>query len=60
MRIAIIIPTLNEASGIVTTLESLQPLRSRGHVLIVADGGSDDATVECTQALADRVVNRDR
>jgi len=55
-RLSIIIPTLDEAGGIVATLESLRELRRRGHEVIVADGGSRDATAALAQGLADRIV----
>jgi rSAM/selenodomain-associated transferase 2 len=56
MRIAAIIPTLNEAALIEDTLRRLQPLRAAGHLIIVADGGSADATVALAAPLADAVV----
>ena len=49
-------PALNEATGIRAALEELAPLRSRGHQVIVADGGSDDGTAELAHPLCDRVV----
>ena len=55
-RLSIIIPTLNEAACIVGTLESLAELRRRGHEVIVADGGSRDATVVLARGRADRIV----
>ncbi|MGP1677454.1 MAG: TIGR04283 family arsenosugar biosynthesis glycosyltransferase [Burkholderiales bacterium] len=55
-RLSIIIPTLDEAPCIVATLESLGDLRRRGHEVIVADGGSCDATADLARNLADRVV----
>ncbi|MBE0620698.1 MAG: TIGR04283 family arsenosugar biosynthesis glycosyltransferase [Burkholderiales bacterium] len=55
-RLSIIIPTLNEAACIAATLESLREFRRRGHEIIVADGGSSDATASLVQDLADRVV----
>jgi len=54
--LSIIIPTLDEASIIGATLESLADLRRRGHEVIVADGGSGDATVALARGLADRIV----
>jgi rSAM/selenodomain-associated transferase 2 len=54
--ISLIVPALNEAGGIVDTLQSLQYLRRRGHELIVADGGSTDDTVAVCAPLADRVI----
>lgn len=55
-RLSIIIPTLDEAARIVATLESLGDLRRRGHEVIVADGGSRDATAALARDLADQVV----
>ena len=55
-RLSVIIPTLDEAGGIVATLESLRELRRRGHEVIVADGGSSDATTALARGLADRIV----
>jgi rSAM/selenodomain-associated transferase 2 len=56
MRLAIVIPTLNEAATIEPTLRALAPLRQRGVNVIVADGGSTDATVARAAPLAERVV----
>lgn len=55
-RLSIIIPALNEAQGIGATLRALEPLRRRGHEVIVVDGGSVDATVSIARPLADVVV----
>ncbi|HEU4884156.1 MAG TPA: TIGR04283 family arsenosugar biosynthesis glycosyltransferase [Longimicrobium sp.] len=55
-RISIIIPALNEAVGIADALRPLQPLRARGHEVMVVDGGSADATMEIARPLADRVL----
>ncbi|MGH8682260.1 MAG: TIGR04283 family arsenosugar biosynthesis glycosyltransferase [Burkholderiales bacterium] len=55
-QISIIIPALNEAAGIGATLAALQPLRGRGHDVIVVDGGSEDGTPELARPLADRVI----
>ena len=55
-RLSIVIPTLDEAEGIVTVLSGLQAMRARGTEVIVADGGSRDATVELAAPLADRVI----
>ncbi len=55
-RLSIIIPTLDEAEGIVATLESLGELRRRGHEVIVVDGGSSDGTATLAAGFADRVV----
>ncbi|MFO1396887.1 MAG: TIGR04283 family arsenosugar biosynthesis glycosyltransferase [Burkholderiales bacterium] len=54
MRLSIIVPALDEAAGIATTLAALQPLRARGHEVLVVDGGSRDATLVVARPLADR------
>jgi len=54
MRLSIVIPALEEAAGITATLAALQPLRARGHEVIVVDGGSRDATLLIARLLADR------
>jgi len=60
MKISIIIPVLNEASVIVQTLSPLQPLRQKGHEVIVVDGGSDDDTMFLSKPLADEVIQSPR
>lgn len=57
MQISVIVPALNEAAVIARTLEPLQALRSRGHEVILADGGSADATVSIAATRVDRVVH---
>lgn len=52
-RFSIIMPALDEAELITSALNRLQPLRRRGHEVILIDGGSSDATV----ALADGLVD---
>lgn len=56
MRISIIIPTLNEAQHIESTLRCLEPLRKKGHEVIVIDGGSQDSTIQLAAATADAVI----
>jgi rSAM/selenodomain-associated transferase 2 len=60
MKLSVIVPTLNEAARIETTLASLAPLRARGHEVIVVDGGSSDATAALAAPLADRVLSAPR
>lgn len=55
-RLAIVLPALDEAGCIAATLHRLQPLRERGALVVVADGGSGDATVALATPLADRVL----
>ena len=55
-RISIVIPVLNEAAFLDTTLRVLQPLRERGHEVLVVDGGSRDSTMTIARKHADRVL----
>ena len=55
--LSIIIPALNEAHRIESTLTSLAPARERGAQVVVVDGGSEDATVSIALRWAD-VVRR--
>ena len=56
MRLAIIVPVLNEAGGIGRSLAELQPLRTRGVRVVVVDGGSPDGTADLARPLADDVI----
>jgi rSAM/selenodomain-associated transferase 2 len=56
MKLSIIVPVLDEGDGIVAALAALAPMRARGVEVVVADGGSRDATVERARPLADVVV----
>jgi rSAM/selenodomain-associated transferase 2 len=58
--LSIVVPTLNEAARIRATLARLQPLRARGHEVIVVDGGSHDDTAAAATALADRLLTAPR
>ena len=55
-RISVIVPALNEAEQIGETLDSLQPMRERGHEIILVDGGSQDATISLAAGLVDQVI----
>src|SRR6516162_10244736 len=56
MKLSIVMPVLNEADRIEEALGALAPLRSRGVEVVVADGGSSDATVALARPLADLVI----
>lgn len=60
MKLAIVVPVLNEAATLVARLQALAPLRSRGAELLVVDGGSSDGTMAMAQPLADRVLQAPR
>lgn len=55
-NISIIIPVLDDASCLADTLAALEPLRARGHEIIIADGGSRDGSMTIARKGADRVV----
>ena len=55
MRVSVIIPTLNEAAELPATLAHLRAAGSVAEI-IVADGGSDDATVDLARASGARVI----
>ena len=60
MKISVIIPALNEAENIVTTLEPLQSLRKRQHEIILVDGGSKDNTIELAENMVDNIITATR
>lgn len=55
-RLSIVMPVLDEAPQVAARLAALQGLRTLGVELVVADGGSIDATVAAIGALADSVI----
>ncbi len=60
VRLSIIVPVLDEAHGIEAALGALQALRHAGAEVIVADGGSSDATCRLASPLADLVIDAPR
>ena len=60
MKLSIIIPTLNEATVIGSSLAALTSLRERGHEVIVVDGGSRDDTVQLAQSLAYQIFTANK
>ncbi len=59
-RLSIIVPVLNEADGITASLQPLQTWRARGHEIILADGGSSDATVALAEPWVDKIIRSGR
>ncbi len=60
MTLSIVMPVLDEAADIETTLKVLAPLRARGAEVIVADGGSKDGTPDLARPLTDLVLTAPR
>lgn len=60
IRLSIVVPVLNEVEQVGAVLRSLQPLRGRGHEVLVVDGGSTDGTAELARGGADRVLSAPR
>jgi rSAM/selenodomain-associated transferase 2 len=59
-RVCVILPMLDEAPTAMAALAPLQAWRERGHRVIVADGGSTDATAEIARPLCDACVTAPR
>jgi len=57
LTLSIIIPCLNEASHIVSTLKKLQKIRQQGHEIILCDGGSTDNTCKLAENLSDHILS---
>ena len=56
MRLAVIIPTLNEEAKIARTLDSLFAQKNHLDLVVVADGGSTDATLALAREHGATVV----
>jgi rSAM/selenodomain-associated transferase 2 len=54
-KISIVVPVLNEASGVVKFLAPLQSWRAQGHEVVLVDGGSTDRTLDLARPLVDQV-----
>lgn len=59
-RLSIVIPTLNEAGTLPALLDDLQSQQELDAEIIVADGGSDDATPQIAAAAGARVLQTAR
>ncbi|MFN0305599.1 MAG: TIGR04283 family arsenosugar biosynthesis glycosyltransferase [Burkholderiales bacterium] len=60
MHLSIVMPVLNEAAHVREALAPLQPLRARGHQVIVVDGGSSDGTLGKLDGLVDLAIASSR
>lgn len=54
--LSVIIPTLDEAHGVVGLLQTMQPWRCQGVEVIVVDGGSRDGTGTLAKPLVDYIL----
>lgn len=60
MRLGVVVPMLDEAAAVESTLARLAPMRARGVRVVVVDGGSSDATMALAIPYADVVVQCER
>lgn len=60
MRLAIIIPVLNEAEGLPSLLEHLESMRGRGTEVIVVDGGSEDDSWQAASRAGVQAIRSQR
>jgi rSAM/selenodomain-associated transferase 2 len=60
MKLAIVVPTLNEAAYLPHLLESLERQTHRADEVVVSDGGSTDETVAIASAAGARLVHSER
>jgi rSAM/selenodomain-associated transferase 2 len=58
--ISVVIPTLDEADGIVSLLDALAPVRAAGGEILVVDGDSPDGTADIAAPHSDRVLSAPR
>lgn len=54
MRLAVVVPALNEAAGITATLEALRDQVDNDFDLVIVDNGSSDGTDQLVLGLAER------
>jgi rSAM/selenodomain-associated transferase 2 len=59
-QISIIIPALNEENTVGVLCDALQPLRQRGHEVILVDGGSTDQTIATALPQTDKLISAPR
>ena len=57
MKLSIVIPTLNEAQSIESTLTALQRFRQQGVEIVLVDGGSQDQTETLAKPWVDALLS---
>ena len=60
MKLAIVLPVLNEGAGLLPRLQALTPLRERGARVTVVDGGSVGGVPAFVTPLVDEVLSAPR
>ena len=60
LGLSVVMPTLNESATIQAALQALMPLAARGAQILVADGGSLDATAQLARAGGVQVIHAPR
>jgi rSAM/selenodomain-associated transferase 1 len=60
LRVAVVVPTLNEATVLADTLESVRSQVGGDARLIVADGGSTDATLDVATSFGAEILHAPR
>jgi rSAM/selenodomain-associated transferase 2 len=59
-ELCIVMPVLDEAERLADALRALQPLRRRGAIVVVVDGGSSDDSLAIARGAADVAVSAPR
>lgn len=60
MKLTVIVPMLNEASGLPRLLSQLLPLQAAGHQVLLVDGGSDDGSLQLARQAGLTVIESPR
>lgn len=60
MKLSVIVPMLNEASGLPRLLGQLLPLQAAGHQVLLVDGGSDDGSPQLARQAGLTVIESPR
>lgn len=60
MKLSVIVPMLNEASGLPRLLSQLLPLQATGYQVLLVDGGSDDGSPQLARQAGMTVIEAPR